>query len=200
MGRSRRGLLCAVSSRSSFITRVLVVSFGMKNNVTLIYAVDRCSKATCVICSRKCEGPSSASASTDSNTVTRPDPLLSSLPQRHVPRKMVPMRRRPLHTNAGITNQKNSVADRDDAANSSIPQMWPRKHDMRPVGAEPHPDGKSDACSYGTGATFCKNCVKEDPVRYVHHYQTFVENLILNLCHVLSGSIVCLGCIDRSTT
>ena len=167
MGRSRRCLLRAVSF--FLITRALVVSFGMTNNVTLIYEVNRCSKPTCVICSRKCEGPSSVPSttpSTDLNIVARSNPLLSSLQQRHVPRKTVPMRRRPLHTNACITNQKNPVENRDDVANASIPQMWPRKHDMQSLGAE-HPDAKADVCSFGTGATFCKSCVKEDIVRYV---------------------------------
>lgn len=184
MERSRRCLLRAVSSRFLFITRVLVVSCGMTNNVTLIYEINRCSKLTCVICSRKCEGPSSLPSSTNPDTTTRPNPLLPSLPPRHIPRKTMPLRRRPLHTNAGITNQKNLVENSGDAANSSVPQMWPRKHDMRPVGAE-RSDTKSDVCSYGTGATFCKSCVKEDIVRCVYLYLSIVHSLRLKLRDVI---------------
>ncbi|KAI0086754.1 hypothetical protein BDY19DRAFT_958471 [Irpex rosettiformis] len=170
IARSHSDFMCAVSPCFFSIAHVLVVSSGMTDNVTLIYIGCSCSKPTCVICSRRCEGPSSLLS-----PISSPEARPTSLSQPgHLLRKIMPMRRLPLRANAATTNQKDSVEG--DIRHSSIVPIWPKKHDIQPVGGgDCHP--KSDGCSHSADAVFCKNCVRED---------------------ITSGSIACFGCIDHS--
>ncbi|KAI0781577.1 hypothetical protein BC629DRAFT_1594320 [Irpex lacteus] len=177
------------STTCSSCHRAISRSGNPSGGTNVVIPCARCAKPTCVICSRKCEGPSSLpvpipSSESNPHSMTRLTPLVPSTRSTHCPpRKAMPMRRLPLRANAVTTNMKDSsdsamsVADPHVAISSS---MWPRKHEIRPGGVEEADiAAKTDQCAYGGEAMFCKNCVKED---------------------IASGSIACLGCIGHTTT
>jgi hypothetical protein len=129
-----------------------------------------CCKLTCVICSRKCDGPLMLlSTSPQASSESRRYPLG---PVHHT-RKTLPARRLPPLTNNARTNENDydmrcytlSSSQQLDSGKS-----YSGKHGLTAGSldtlSDPCTMSDTDGCPSGTDAIFCKNCVTEDIERY----------------------------------